>query len=101
MLDIKIKSKLIKLDSLQSLNERPFIYVKTGDVLIGYFRDWPVIGDQFCFIEKDSSSRLPRPLYTTIVSELIDNRTFKTKNSIYKIVTMDDERDEKIKIILQ
>jgi hypothetical protein len=40
-------------------------------------------------------------MQTSIVSEIIDDRTFKTKNSIYKIVTIEDERDEKIKIIFK
>jgi hypothetical protein len=40
-------------------------------------------------------------LRTTPITELIGDREFRTLNSIYKIVTKEDERDERIKIILQ
>jgi hypothetical protein len=95
-----IKAKLIKLKSIGDLSEDK-VYVKEGQVIDGEFYTWPKVGKSFMFVRpngKRFSERLP--IHTSIVSELIDERTFKTKNSIYKIVTQEDERDEKIKIII-
>lgn len=95
-----IKSKLIKLKSVSDLSEDK-IYVKEGQIIIGEFMLWPKIGDSFTFFRPHGqrfSERLP--LHTSMVEEILDDRTFKTKNSIYKIVTLDDEREEKIKIII-
>lgn len=95
-----IKAKLIKLKSIGDLSEDK-VYVKEGQIVNGEFMIWPIVGDSFIFFRPHGerfSERLP--IYTSIVSELIDERTFKTKNSIYKIVTQEDERDEKIKIII-
>ena len=46
----------------------------------------------------DESHDYYGPVITTDVLEIIDDRTFKTKNSIYIIIT---ERDENIEKILQ
>lgn len=95
-----IKAKLIKLKSIGDLSEDR-IYVKDGEIVEGAFDNWPTIGASFAFSRPDGvrfSERLP--IITTPVVELIDERTFKTKNSIYKIITQEDERDEKIKIII-
>jgi hypothetical protein len=95
-----IKAKLIKLKSIGDLSEDK-VYVKEGQIVNGEFMIWPIVGDSFTFFRPHGerfSERLP--IHTSIVSELIDERTFKTKNSIYKIVTQEDERDEKIKIII-
>lgn len=95
-----MKSKLIKLKSISDLSEDK-VYVKEGQVIDGEFYTWPKIGESFMFVRpngKRFSERLP--IYTSVVEELIDDRTFKTKNSIYKIVTLEDERQEKIKIII-
>lgn len=86
--------KLIKLEQVSQVPPGYTITVKVGDVHSGKMKDWPQIGESFT-IEKG--------LYlfkTTPVSEIIDDRTFKTRNSVYKIVTLEDERHERIKIIL-
>ena len=88
-----LKSKLIKLKSLQ--HDQQFLIVKEGEVVEGTFSSWPTIGDRFMFIAYNN------PIWTSAVQEIIDDRTFKTKNSIYKIVTIDDERDNKIQIIFE
>lgn len=95
-----IKAKLIKLKSIGELSEDK-VYVKEGQVIEGEFMIWPVVGDSFTFLRPNGNKFSERlPIHTSIVSELIDDRTFKTMNSIYKIVTLEDERDEKIKIIV-
>lgn len=99
----RIIGKAIKIESFQIGRE---LKVKKGDILNGYFFDWPVVGKNFviytCTNEQILSSPSPViPVYTSEVKEIIDDRTFRTKNSIYKIVTLEDERDDKIKIILK
>lgn len=95
---MKIESKLIKIESFQP--NMKILYVNKGDVLEGYYLEDPLIGQCFCF--RTVSNRLSgnRDIMTTEVVDIIDDRTFKTKNSIYKIVTIQDEREEKIKILL-
>jgi len=103
MSDQRVIAKAIKIESFQ---EGKVLQVKKGDILNGYFFEWPVVGKSFviytCSPEDINSSPAPVfPIFTTEVKEIIDDRTFKTRNSIYKIVTLEDERDEKIKIILK
>lgn len=99
----RIIAKAIKIESFQ---DSKILQVKKGDILDGYFFNWPVVGESFviytCSTENLYKSPAPvYPVFTTDVKEIIDDRTFRTKNSIYKIVTIEDERDEKIKIILK
>ncbi len=95
-----IKSKLIKIDNSKSstFSEKE-MKVKVGDLFEGYFEDWPEVEQSFVFYKLPT--RLTNQLMTSRVIEIIDDRTFRTMNSIYKIVTVEDERDEKIKIILE
>lgn len=95
-----IKSKLIKLESISDLSEDK-VYVKEGQVIQGEFNTWPVVGNSFTFFRPNGERFSERfPIHTSTVMELIDNRTFKTRNSVYKIVTLEDEREDKIKIII-
>lgn len=90
-----MKGKLIKLKTLQSGNN---LFIKEGDVNIGNFSYWPEVGTSFIFIQENGQS-----LLTSEVINIMDKdkRQFKTRNSIYKIVTVEDERDEKINIIIK
>lgn len=104
----RIIAKAIKIESFQEngLMAKYRLHVKKGDILDGYFYKWPVVGDSFviytCTPDHIYNSPAPvNPVYTTIVKEIIDDRTFRTKNSIYKIVTLEDERNEKISIIIE
>mgnify|MGYP000918395633 CR=1 FL=1 len=96
-----IKSKIIKIESFQEEDRGTTIRVKKGNVISGYFTEWPTIGERFAIYEKIDNSEFGWPIYTTRVVEIIDDRTFKTKNSIYKLITINDERDEKIKTIIE
>jgi hypothetical protein len=96
-----IKAKVIKLQNISNKDETN-MYVRTGDIFEGQFADWPEVGMSFhllglTFIRDEWDIKLR----TTPITELIGDREFKTLNSIYKIVTKSDERDEQIKIILQ
>jgi hypothetical protein len=95
-----IKSKLIKIDNSKSstFSEKE-MKVKVGDLFNGYFENWPEVEQSFIFY--NLPIKLTNQLMTSRVVEIIDDRTFRTMNSIYKIVTVEDERDEKIKIILE
>jgi hypothetical protein len=86
-----INAKLIKLKHTSKILESE-INIKVGSTFIGQFSNWPIVGKEFIF--KDYYG----PIITTEVLEIIDDRTFKTKNSIYNIVT---ERDENIEKLLQ
>lgn len=93
---MKVIAKLIKVKSFNSFSVTPI-----DTVFEGYFYEWPCLEKSFSFLHLyDNIEMKFKPLFTTIVNEIIDNRTFKTKNSIYKIVTIGDERDKKIKNIL-
>jgi len=92
-----IKAKVIKLQNITDKDESR-MYVRTGDIFIGQFVDWPEVGMSFHLLGFDEWES---KLRTTPVTELIGDREFRTLNSIYKIVTKEDERDERIKIILE
>jgi hypothetical protein len=103
-----IISKLLKIDTLTDLGNK--VHIKNGDVLSGYFTKWPTVGRSFQFIESTKvvhtwngniESIINMPIQTSCVIENIDDRTFKTENSVYKIITIDDERENRIKIILE
>jgi len=107
MQDIRIYSKLIKIKSFEQFPRDTMIwYIKEGDVLEGYFTKWPDIGGHFQFnVKIDLKTPFPsishEVITTSKIMEVIDDRTFRTKNSIYKISTLEDERDEKIKIVIE
>ena len=96
-----VKAKLIKAQSLQTKEEQHYITVKEGDIIDGFFLNWPLVGTSFRIYKNIDNIASPIPIITTEVKEIIDDRTFRTKNSIYKIVTLEDERDNKISIIIE
>ena len=87
-----IKAKVVKLQPLPDKDEK-VMYVKSGDIFQGSFKDWPKVGESFVLWRG-----MGIELRTTEVKEIIGDREFKTLNSIYKIVT---DRDETIELILQ
>ena len=94
-----IKSKLIKIKHVSKYFSESEINIKVDDEFIGQFESWPIVGRKFVFFRfGDESHDYYGPIITTEVLEIIDDRTFKTKNSIYIIIT---ERDENIEKILQ
>jgi hypothetical protein len=94
-----IKSKLIKIKHVSKYFSESEINIKVDDEFIGQFEYWPIVGRKFVFFRfGDEFHDYYGPIITTEVLEIIDDRTFKTKNSIYLIIT---ERDENIEKILQ
>lgn len=107
-----IKAKLIKLEDIRPDHEKlksPKIGILRLNIITsydGYFNDWPVLGKTFTFIPWAAEKEAVGvdvdmyPIYTTDVIEILDNNVFKTKNSMYKILTIEEERDSKIEKIL-
>ena len=93
------KSKLIKISGVAGSR------IKNNEVLDGHFFEWPSVDKRFQFIVNHSSLKIDFssvwPITTSLVTEVIDIRTFKTMNSIYKLVLLEDERNEKIEKILK
>jgi hypothetical protein len=99
----KIKAKLIKRKDIRDEFRKTFLsaYTDEGYVLDGYFTEWPEVGSNFKFHEFSDELHEYFPLTTTFIVEMIDHRTFRTKNSIYELITLVDERDEKINDLLK
>lgn len=94
-----IKAKVFKLKNISDKDEIN-MQVKTGDIFSGQFVHWPEVGMSFHLFNENLG--FPEiELRTTPITELIGDREFRTLNSIYRIVTKEDERDERIKIILE
>lgn len=97
-----IKYKAI-ITKTKDLRNSPFASILEGQKFTAFFNDWPKVGNSFWFYEYwiVNGSMISSPVATTEVIEIIDNRTFKTKNSIYSIYTIEDEREDKINNILK
>jgi hypothetical protein len=94
----RIIAKVVKL---KSVDDR-IGYIAVGQEFSGFFTELPQIGHVFT-LYNDNAQKLSDyiRLRTTAVREIIDDRTFRTKNSIYKITTIADERNDKINNLLQ
>lgn len=93
-----------KITKIESINADGYENIKEGDEFSSIFYEWPKVGDNFIFHEqlsKNGISTMLSPTVTTTVVEIIDDVTFKTKNSIYRIYTRDQEREDKINNILK
>jgi len=94
----RIKAKVVKLENISS---NKIAYIDVGDEFFGYFIEEPTIDKYFTLYNDNNKLSDFIHLRTTEVKEIIDDRTFKTRNSIYKITTLSDERDDKIDSILK
>jgi hypothetical protein len=94
----RIKAKVVKLENISS---NKIAYIDVGDEFFGYFIEEPTI-DKYFTLYNDNANKLSDFIHlrTTEVKEIIDDRTFKTRNSIYKITTLSDERQDKLNTIL-
>ena len=59
------------------------------------FSDWPEVGHSFSFFDTSWGW-----ISTTEVLEILEDRKFRTKNSIYELITLEEEREDKINIII-
>lgn len=92
---IKYKALITKT---KDLNGSKTATIQEGQNFNAWFTGWPEIGKSFIFYE--ISYKFSAPIHTTEVLEIIDEKTFRTKNSIYTIYTIEQQRDEKIDDIL-
>lgn len=93
----RIKAKVVKLQSISN----KIGYIDVGDEFVGFFLENPKVGNFFTLYDENSEKFSDFiQLRTTEIKEIIDDRTFKTRNSIYKITTLSDERDDKLNSIL-
>jgi hypothetical protein len=95
-----IEAKVIKVKNISDRDEKE-MWIQTGDIFYGIINEWPEIGKSFYLVENDKKVNSRHVLTTTPVTEIMSDREFKTLNSIYKIITKSDERDERIKTILE
>ena len=86
-----MKYRLMKLDNIST-----FPFINNGEELIGSIKAPPSIGDRFDMYD-DSGMCI---ISTSMVTGLIDKFHFKTKNSIYKLISIQDDRDIKLDDIL-
>jgi hypothetical protein len=95
---LKIKARITKVKDIREeyskLMGRPSS-IQEGDSFNSYYYNEPIIGEIFIFW-----SLMYGSITTTEVTEIINERTFRTKNSIYTIYKLEDERDDKINNIL-
>jgi hypothetical protein len=100
MSNIRILAKLIKEKDTRSEIQRSIkkSSFDEGNIFTGWFFIWPELNENFTFWEDDKY--YTSPIYTTKVLEIIDERRFRTMNTIYRILTVEDERDNKIDNIL-
>lgn len=91
-----IKSKIKKIKSL-TLSKINFSSIQEGDYFENAtFREWPTVGKRFSFYDPSRGN-----VTTTEVIEILEDRKFKTKNSIYELITIEEERDDKINLIIE
>jgi hypothetical protein len=104
---ISIYAKITKIESLNISNS-----IWTCDLIgherSGYFYDIPEVWKPFIFNESlmiNSHGGLQHtidiPFITSTVSEILNSNNIKTLNSIYSIITVQEERDIKINKIIK
>jgi len=93
---IKHKAKITKIKSLNYTTKE---MINEGQQVDAYFYIWPKLHDTFIFY--DMKYKFPVPIETTEVIQILDNKKFRTINSIYEIYTIEQEREDKINKILK
>ena len=88
-----LEGKLIKM---KVLKDSPAIEV--GESFIGHYFNKPTTGEGFIFFPID---RLGVPFQTSLVTKIIDEFTFETKNSVYYLIDKVRERDFKLEDLLK
>lgn len=82
------KVQVIKLEELkeaQTPNNKEVGYFKEG-----LFERDPKVGEEFLLYMEFGGSKIPI-WHTSMVTEILSSDTFKTKNSIYKIISLPNE----------
>jgi hypothetical protein len=77
--------------------------VNVGDRFYGYYYDLPEPGENFHFFimsEIGGGKMLPKPFSTSKVVKIEDEFTFRTRNSVYKLISKEQLREINIETIL-
>jgi len=77
--------------------------INVGDRFYGYYYDSPQVGQHFnFFIMSDSKlgKIIPMPFSTSKVVKIQDECTFRTRNSVYKLISKEKMREINIETIL-
>jgi hypothetical protein len=95
-----IEAKLIKKKALKN---SPAIEV--GQTFIGHYFNKPKVGESFLFFGSNNRDTFGNPFFgpfqTSVVTKIIDENTFETKNSVYFLFDKVKEREMKIEDILK
>jgi hypothetical protein len=78
--------------------------INVGDRFYGYYYDEPEVGQRFIFFiitEILAGKMLPRPFTTSKVVKIEDEFTFRTTNSVYKLISKEQMREINIDNILR
>jgi len=93
---------IAKITKQKDLNGNKMASIVEGRQFNAYFFEWPKLGSSFTFFDNtEFGYKYSVPIATTEVVEIIDEKTFKTRNSIYTIYTIEQEREDKINKILK
>ena len=91
-----IKVKVIKKNSL--VDSSNFSDIKEGDTFEGFIANFPKVGE-YIYLYKAHRHSYETVLRTTQIQK-IESNLFFTKNSIYEIISVVEERDKLISAIL-
>ena len=89
------------LEKTRALSHSPA--VNEGDRFYGYYYHGPEVGERFQFyITSDDThpTMFPTPFSTSKVVKIEDEFTFRTKNSVYKLITKEKMREINIDLII-
>jgi hypothetical protein len=97
---LEIESRLTKMEAINESN-----YLSVGDSFTGFYYDPPKVGETFVFfcdgLHKIGNRFSSGPFSTSTVMEIVDEFSFKTKNTLYYLIDKSKERDQKIEELLQ
>ena len=100
-MDPKLIQKFGWLEKTTTLFESPA--VNEGDRFYGYYYNEPKVGESFRFFIMSENNRariIPSPFSTSKIASIEDEFTFRTRNSVYKLISKEQMRDITIDSII-
>jgi len=88
-----LEGKLIKMKSIRDSKA-----IEVGDSFFGHYFNKPTVGEGFIFFP---TNKLGLPFQTSIVTKIVDEFTFETKNSVYYLIDKVTDRNIKIDHLIQ
>jgi hypothetical protein len=90
--ELGIESRLTKIEVINQSN-----YLSVGDSISGFYFEPPEVGYSFVFFCDHGNG----PFKTSTVMEIIDQYSFKTRNTLYYLIDKVNDRDIKIEELLK